>query len=603
MNNRYLSFDFNITKNKKISLNLKKAKLAETNINPNTNINILKYLTELEKNNTIQTKRKSNLKKLPSLNYNLLTFSQKHLNKSVNLNTINISNNDDGCFLTSLDLEKKEYSSSKDIKKNEQKDIKNKIKERLYGINRNNWNYKNKYNLATIIKDIKKKNSPYVSNTEGNYYNEILAYDNKNMKEILDINNIINSHLKNKEWDLSLREEKYNDYKERKKEVCVNNNIIKLIKREREQIINRYKKYSFDFSNQIKTVNEGEQIFEKIIQDQKRNNKILEDNYYKLKNDNKILIYLRENYKDQVRKTEYEILKKIYEIDELRLYAKFVNHIYGYDISLFDKSILDKDYSKNPVGTDALIKNVLNTFKSYLNNEKNDTIDKIDPDIVLNEIILIENRILMNLKVRDQEYEDLKKYKLNNKNILNNIESRKLELENEYNIIKKEIDDIILKTTLNLNEDLFLISKDLNIFILEFLSGDKKLIKKYKGNLNLFEISDLAQKSMELILEKESMLDKYLAIMEKCDKEDKNLFSSLLNKRKVEIIKEKTTQAKKNVERKQFLNKVEIRKNSDKIYFINRKAQPNLPKKKKKVIKIPPEIILQQENKEMISYE
>lgn len=603
MNNRYLSFDFDKTKNKKISLNLKKSNPVESNINPNTNINILKYLTELEKNNTIQTKRKSNLKKLPSLNYNLLTFSQKHLNKSVNLNTINISNNDDGCFLTSLDLEKKEYSSSKDIKKNEQKDIKNKIKERLYGINRNNWSYKNKYNLATIIKDIKKKNSPYVSNTEGNYYNEILAYDNKNMKEILDINNIINSHLKNKEWDLSLREEKYNDYKERKKEVCVNNNIIKLIKREREQIINRYKKYSYDFSNQIKAVNEGEQIFEKIIQDQKRNNKILEDNYYKLKNDNKILIYLRENYKDQVRKTEYEILKKIYEIDELRLYAKFVNHIYGYDISLFDKSILDKDYSKNPVGTDALIKNVLNTFKSYLNNEKNDTIDKIDPDIVLNEIILIENRILMNLKVRDQEYEDLKKYKLNNKNILNNIESRKLELENEYNIIKKEIDDIILKTTLNLNEDLFLISKDLNIFILEFLSGDKKLIKKYKGNLNLFEISDLAQKSMELILEKESMLDKYLAIMEKCDKEDKNLFSSLLNKRKVEIIKEKTTQAKKNVERKQFLNKVEIRKNSDKIYFINRKAQPNLPKKKKKVIKIPPEIILQQENKEMISYE
>lgn len=603
MNNRYLSFDFDKTKNKKISLNLKKSNPVESNINPNTNINILKYLTELEKNNTIQTKRKSNLKKLPSLNYNLLTFSQKHLNKSVNLNTINISNNDDGCFLTSLDLEKKEYSSSKDIKKNEQKDIKNKIKERLYGINRNNWNYKNKYNLATIIKDIKKKNSPFVSNTEGNYYNEILAYDNKNMKEILDINNIINSHLKNKEWDLSLREEKYNDYKERKKEVCVKNNIIKLIKREHEQIINRYKKYSDDFSNQIKTVNEGEQIFEKIIQDQKRNNKILEDNYYKLKNDNKILIYLRENYKDQVRKTEYEILKKIYEIDELRLYAKFVNHIYGYDISLFDKSILDKDYSKNPVGTDALIKNVLNTFKSYLNNEKNDTIDKIDPDIVLNEIILIENRILMNLKVRDQEYEDLKKYKLNNKNILNNIESRKLELENEYNIIKKEIDDIILKTTLNLNEDLFLISKDLNIFILEFLSGDKKLIKKYKGNLNLFEISDLAQKSMELILEKESMLDKYLAIMEKCDKEDKNLFSSLLNKRKVEIIKEKTTQAKKNVERKQFLNKVEIRKNSDKIYFINRKAQPNLPKKKKKVIKIPPEIILQQENKEMISYE
>ena len=131
----------------------------------------------------------------------------------------------------------------------------------------------------------------------------------------------------------------------------------------------------------------------------------------------------------------------------------------------------------------------------------------MDPDIVLNEIILIEDRILMKLKMRDQEYEYLKKYKLHNKNILKNIEVRKLELENEYNIIKKELDDIIINTKLNLDDDLFLISKDLGIFILDYLSGDKNLLKKFKGNINLFELSDLANKSMELILQKESKLD------------------------------------------------------------------------------------------------
>lgn len=606
MNSRYLVTEVNKNKEKKISDDFNTINLEENYINSERSINILKYLTELEKQNTIQAKKKINLKFLPKLKPASTRYNQNKLNKSLDINNVltlkqenNTCNKDDGCFITSLDIEKKRSDKIYGINNEKNKNIKDK----LLKANKNKRNMNNKYNLASIIKDIKRKNSSYVSKTEGNYFNDYIAYDNKNMKNILDINNIINTHLKNEEWNLKARDDKYNEFLEIKKGGCVQNLIIKLIKEEREKLKNKYTKFSYDFNNKIKMVTEGEKMFEKIIVEQKKNIKMIENNYYKLKNDNKALIILRERFKDQVSKTEYEIIKKIYEIDELRYYAKFVNYIYGYDTSIYETKIIDDDYSKKPKDAETLIKFILENYKHFLINEKDDIINNIDPDIVLNETRLIEDRILMNLKLRDQEYEDLKKYKLNNKNILKNIENRKKELEDEYNYIQKEIKDIIINTQINLDEDLFSIMKDLGIFILETLSKDKQLIKKFKTKLNLFEISDLATKSIQLVLKRESVLDYYINTLEKYDKDDKKTFNMIINKRKLDMIREKIDYTQRTNEKKLLIDKIEITKNSDKIYFIKRKALPSLPKKKKKMIKIDPEIIKAKENKELISYD
>jgi hypothetical protein len=606
MNNRYLATEVNKNKEKNISDNFNTINLEENYINSERSINILKYLTELEKQNTIQAKKKINLKFLPKLKPASTRYNQNKLNKSLDINNVltlkqenNSCNKDDGCFITSLDIEKKRSDKNYGINNEKNKNIKDK----LLKANKNKRNMNNKYNLASIIKDIKRKNSSYVSKTEGNYFNDYIAYDNKNMKNILDINNIINTHLKNEEWNLKARDDKYNEFLEIKKGGCVQNLIIKLIKEEREKLKNKYTKFSYDFNNKIKMVTEGEKMFEKIIVEQKKNIKMIENNYYKLKNDNKALIILRERFKDQVSKTEYEIIKKIYEIDELRYYAKFVNYIYGYDTSIYETKIIDDDYSKKPKDAETLIKFILENYKHFLINEKDDIINNIDPDIVLNETRLIEDRILMNLKLRDQEYEDLKKYKLNNKNILKNIENRKKELEDEYNYIQKEIKDIIINTQINLDEDLFSIMKDLGIFILETLSKDKQLIKKFKTKLNLFEISDLATKSIQLVLKRESVLDYYINTLEKYDKDDKKTFNMIINKRKLDMIREKIDYTQRTNEKKLLIDKIEITKNSDKIYFIQRKALPSIPKKKKKIIKIDPEIIKAKENKELISYD
>ena len=106
----------------------------------------------------------------------------------------------------------------------------------------------------------------------------------------------------------------------------------------------------------------------------------------------------------------------------------------------------------------------------------------------------------------------------------------------------------------------------------------------------------------EFILKKESILDKYLETLEKADKEEPKLFNTCINKRKEDIIREKTIQSKNNIQRIQFLENMNIQNKSNKICFVNRYAIPTLPRKKEKIAKIPPETLKQIENKELITY-
>ena len=107
------------------------------------------------------------------------------LNKSVDINNIlslknennNCNNNDNGCFLTSLEIENNDDNK---IEINNEKNKNENVKDKILKTYKNKRNLNRNYNLASIIKDIKRKNSSYVSRTEGNYFNESISYENKN---------------------------------------------------------------------------------------------------------------------------------------------------------------------------------------------------------------------------------------------------------------------------------------------------------------------------------------------------------------------------------------------------------------------------------------
>lgn len=91
----------------------------------------------------------------------------------------------------------------------------------------------------------------------------------------------------------------------------------------------------------------------------------------------------------------------------------------------------------------------------------------------------------------------------------------------------------------------------------------------------------MAIKSQKLILDKELFLDKLLEDLDKYQKEDPKTFSQVIDSRKEELILEKVKAAKERIQNKDIIERLNIEKKSDKIYFVRRNVQPTLPKKKR----------------------
>ena len=318
-------------------------------------------------------------------------------------------------------------------------------------------------------------------------------------------------------------------------------------------------------------------------------------------------MYLKESINQNIRKYEYEVMKKVYEIDELRIYAQFVNFIYGYETTNYEKPLIEKDSKK--IDLDSIINNVLDNYSHLLDEENNEKIKNIEPDIISNEIQLIEDRILLALNVKDKEYEDLKKYKDNNDSILEGIKNKKQQLEKEYNYLKGECNYIInSNSNENQEKELFIIGQDLFNFIIESFSDNIYNYNYYKDKnnnnieFNPFEIGGLAEKSYNLTLEKEILVNDYLQKLKKYEEEDDMVFGELINSRKNQLILEKLKAAKERILKSGAIERMKIEQKSEKVCFIKRKMHQSIPKKKKIKIKIDPKVLKQQEDKELMTY-
>ena len=209
--------------------NCNRLNISGQNIISGKDFNILKYLNDIEqKKLTKEVFHRQNI--LPLL-YPQTPKKSKYLNTSFDKNNISTLINekshkkDNDCFLTSLGKEQSKNSYSLTDKKKYKNSLKftnsNKQK-KLYADNIIN---KNNIHLTAIIKEIRNKR-------DNKNLNDI-AYDNKNMDCIIDMNNVINKHCKSKDWDLKEKEKNYDDFTINNKEMKLQNLIIKLINKEK----------------------------------------------------------------------------------------------------------------------------------------------------------------------------------------------------------------------------------------------------------------------------------------------------------------------------------------------------------------------------------
>ena len=599
-------------KKDRYSSNINRLNISGQNIILGKNFNILKYLKVIEqKKNENEIKQRANSKPLPILNsqtpnkkitklYYMDENNISTLNKKKSLKT---DKNNDRCFITSLRNDKNLSAQKISLKFSQSNRHK-----RVYEINKI---INSDIHLSSIIQEIKNKNKKLynICKTENNKdinKNNIIAYDNNNMEPILDINNILNKYKGSKDWDLKMREKNYIDFVNNNKEIKVQNVLKNIMNNEKEKIDQNFIKNEENLENLKKIIDEDEKNFNEIRKEQKKYNRLIEDNLNKLKDYNRALIYVREGIQQQINKIEYEIMKKIYEIDELRVYARFVNHIYGYETTNYEKSLIEKE-GKKQVDLEVQINEVFENYKEYLNKDNNDKINNIDPDIIYNEIKLIEDRILVALRMKDKEYEDLKKYINSKETILKGIRYKEQQLEKEYNSILEEINFIVNINSQQNNEiELFIIAQDLFNYVIENFSDNNYNYNFYKeknNKFNPFEIGGLAVKSQKMTLQKEMLVTNYIQKLSQYEEEDQKVFSELINTRKDQLILEKLKAAKQRIYNSEMTERMNIERKSDKIYFIKRKMHQSIPKKKKIKIRIDPTVIKKQEDLELITYQ
>ena len=158
----------------------------------------------------------------------------------------------------------------------------------------------------------------------------------------------------------------------------------------------------------------------------------------------------------------------------------------------------------------------------------------------------------------------------------------------------------------NENQEFFNIIKECCKFIYESFSKENS-IKKLKVNKNkkidVFDLNDEVNNSINLLIKKEKEIDDYINNLEILEKKDKKLFHEIMNKRKTELKFMYQNQNKENLNLGDNQKFYKIVEKFNKIIMKSKKSEPPYYKLKKEVlIKEDPNEKIYRENSELINY-
>ena len=535
-------------------------------------------------------------------------FNTNHSSKNIYNNNLiknnTFGNNKENCFLTSLDIEQNKNNFKT-------------IDARDYIISFNSNHCRNKrlfkndnkgnkiFHISDIVKEIKEK---YKTKNELDIKNDYIAYNKQNIESVLNANKIINHYQEKNEWDLKVNDVNFHNFISNNKNIYKHNILKILVNKEREKLIENEKIIEKDVKEKHDMISNDEKEFEQIVLELKQYNKAIEDCRIEIEKTNKDLYYLKSLMSYKVQNKEAEIMKKLFEMEELRHYAKFVNNMLEKDTSIFEIEIFPIDYEKK-IELNALVKNAFKVYENFINDDKNENQNNgNEPEIIYKEFLGLQDKIRYIINEKERQYEERKKTKLNNKLILDEIINKKNFLETEYNNLKKEYETTktIISQKENFENFMVELAKELFIYLLEIFSDEN--LKKYRDvKLNevsgLLKLADLAEKSKNCISEKEIFINKLIRNIEIIEDKNPRLFVEILDMAKERIILQRQKEAKELRIFREKLKKIQAMKKLEKINFIIRRVERPFHIKKSKEIKIDLINLKEKEDKELITYQ
>ena len=330
-------------------------------------------------------------------------FSTNHSSKNIYSNSRRLRNNtienqSSNCFLTSLDIEQNKNNNN-NFKTLDARDYiisfnsNNNRNKKLFTKNKLN----KKFHISDIIKEIKEK---YKIKNELDIKNDYIAYKNQNMDAVVNVSNILNNYNEKNDWNLKVNDINFHNFARNNKNIYRQNLLTKLVNSEREKLIENEKAIEKNIIDKQHMIIKDEEEFEKIVIEQKQYNKTIEDYRIRLENTNKDLYYLKNKMAYKVQNKEAEIMKKLFEMEDLRGYAKFINNMLGKDTTIFEKVIYPMD-SERKIELNYLVQNAFKIYEEYLNDnnvENQNRNSGNEPEIIYDNFLGLQDKIRYGIK-------------------------------------------------------------------------------------------------------------------------------------------------------------------------------------------------------------
>ena len=530
------------------------------------------------------------------------------------------------------------------------KEEKNKIKypsilrsDRLYPkINQD----KNRVNILKKIKSIKNRNRNLKTNKDKNTllqtkyksFNENIAYESKFKNIVFDANKLLKKYNE-QDNNFNLNDD-MKTFISQNKELCVNNLLIKILKKENKNLKENFELKSKNVENFEKIISKDEQDFELYTSEQKKLYYKTNDLLDQIHTQNYVVYKLYYELNSKTKTLEDEIFKMIEQIESLRIFAKFVTKVLGGNDKLFDGELIPSYENASRPDIHILMKGIFEKYGHLLdnhklslrkntnisnndiekdkdkddisdNNSKDDaTMEEVDIDILNDPHFMIwkfkdiEERILQFIEKNDIYAKYANKEYENYDHIIKELKLRIVKLKEELEFSKKNLSDfknmIFGKNFQESKHKIYYrLIKDLCKNIYESDNGHKYRNK----NMDIFELNDDISHCMDILAKKEIEINKYVNNLESYEKTDNKLFNEIMNKRKDEI---KFSNQYKNRENLNIEDHIKTKKLHEKFYKIiikSKKSEPPYYKiKKEEIIKEDKNDIINRENSELINY-
>ena len=393
------------------------------------------------------------------------------------------------------------------------------------------------------------------------------------------------------------------------REICLNNNMIKILKEEKNKIKQKEIDYAQALDDANKILIKDKEAFEQFITQNKRLNKKRELEMEELvRNRKRIRDELYQlNLKIRIKQDEIEkIIKKIISCFS---YAEFIHRIRGSQAmkNININKLLVKSNKNRQKNINYLVQTTFELFGFLLkndNNENKNTDINFNADQISYLFNSIESLIMEHIEERDSIIKEIKTNKENSSLVF--LQEKKNQHQKELDSLQKELDyyiNISLKMDKEIKAKTERAEKYMKEILLELYDGDIRNNPYFKYNPE--EKLDTTKIICNILNHKEKTLIFYINQIENIEKDQndkEDLLKDVIEKVKMENKRIKLQNYKellKEIEEEKMI-KYQERMSRIKIKSIYEVMPPWIKKKrkKKKVVKNDS----QEENKQLLKY-